>query len=233
MLKFAAAAILVSLVTAAPADAEDHPVVVELFTSQGCSSCPPADELMRDLSQRDDVIGLALHVDYWDYIGWKDLFAKPAHTQRQKAYAREGGRAMIYTPQMIVNGQADVAGSDGLEVMGLIAEYHSAAQVATVVAERSGSELGVKVTPLDLSGDETYEVQLVQYSPLRHAAIERGELAGQEFNYANVVESWQVLGQWDGTTTATFTATLDPALSAAVLVQRAGQGPIVAATRAD
>lgn len=188
---------------------------------------------MHDLSRRDDVIGLALHVDYWDYIGWKDLFAKPAHTLRQKGYAREGGRAMIYTPQMIVNGLADVPGSEGIELMGLIAEYHSAAQVATVVADRNGSELGVEITPLDLSGDEIYEVQIVQYSPLRHVAIERGELAGREFDYANVVESWQMLGHWDGTTTATFTATLDPDLPAAVLVQRAGQGPIVAAARAE
>jgi len=82
-------------------------VVVELFTSQGCSSCPPADALMIELVQRKDVIGLALHVDYWDYIGWKDEYGDPSFTRRQKGYAHRAGRKMVYTPQMIVNGQEE------------------------------------------------------------------------------------------------------------------------------
>ena len=88
-----------------PAIAQDQPVVVELFTSQGCSSCPPADALLHELAARDDVVALAMHVDYWDYIGWKDVFGNPAHSARQRAYAKAGNRRMVYTPQMIVNGE--------------------------------------------------------------------------------------------------------------------------------
>jgi hypothetical protein len=92
------------IILSAPSLAQDRPVLVELFTSQGCSSCPPADALLHKLARRDDVVALALHVDYWDYIGWKDTFAKAAHSARQRAYAREAGRRMVYTPQMIING---------------------------------------------------------------------------------------------------------------------------------
>src|SRR6056297_1329329 len=88
----------------APALADD-PVVVELFTSQGCSSCPPADAMLGELAERDDVIPLALHVDYWDYIGWADIFADPAYTRRQKGYAHATGQRMVYTPQMVIDGQ--------------------------------------------------------------------------------------------------------------------------------
>jgi hypothetical protein len=88
------------------------PMVVELFTSQGCSSCPPADAFLGELAQREDVIALAFHVDYWDYIGWKDKFADPLFTTRQRAYAEAQGSSMVYTPQMIVAGAIDVVGSD-------------------------------------------------------------------------------------------------------------------------
>src|SRR6056297_2439763 len=97
--------------------ATSGPVVVELFTSQGCSSCPPADALLHDLAERGDVLALSLHVDYWDYIGWKDQFAQPAFTLRQKAYAVSGDRKMIYTPQMIVAGHVDVVGHKAMKVV--------------------------------------------------------------------------------------------------------------------
>ena len=106
---FAFVAFLLSL--AIPATAQENPVVVELFTSQGCSSCPPADALMHDLAAREDVIPLALHVDYWDYIGWKDPFGNPAHADRQRAYAAAGNRRTIYTPEMVVGGVTDIVGT--------------------------------------------------------------------------------------------------------------------------
>ncbi len=231
MIKSVRATALVSFFLATAAVAENDPVVVELFTSQGCSSCPPADRIMHDLAKRDDVIGLALHVDYWDYIGWKDEYADPDHTLRQRAYAREGGRSMIYTPQMVVNGQQDVVGAQSRELDRLINAHLKAAPQASVSATRSGDEVAVDVTPVELPAGETYNVRVIQYSPMRHASIRRGELAGHELDYANVVEDWHMAGQWDGSAPQAFSVTLTSDLPAVVLVQRAGHGPIVAATR--
>lgn len=231
MFRSAAATAIISLFLAASVAAENDPVVVELFTSQGCSSCPPADRIMHDLAKRDDVIGLALHVDYWDYIGWKDEYADPDHTDRQRAYARLGGRSMIYTPQMVVNGQQDVVGAKSRELDHLIDAHLNAAPAASVSATRSENDVTVQVTPVKLPAGESYDVRVVQYSPMRHASIRRGELAGHELDYANVVESWQVAGQWDGVAPQQFSAVLTSDLPAVVLIQKAGHGPIVAATR--
>ncbi|WP_170549499.1 DUF1223 domain-containing protein [Ruegeria atlantica] len=231
MFRIAPVTVFVSLFLATSALAENDPVVVELFTSQGCSSCPPADELMHDLAQRDDVIGLALHVDYWDYIGWKDEYADPNHTLRQRAYARQGGRSMIYTPQMVINGQQDVVGAKSQELEYLIDAHLKAAPEAEVVATRSGNDVTVDVTPVELPEGELFDVRVVQYAPMRHASIRRGELAGHELDYANVVDTWQVAGQWDGVAPQKFSAVLTSDLPAVVLVQKVGHGPIVAATK--
>ncbi|MEX0308222.1 MAG: DUF1223 domain-containing protein [Ruegeria sp.] len=233
MLRSAAATAFISLFLVASAEAQEDPVVVELFTSQGCSSCPPADRIMHDLAKRDDVIGLALHVDYWDYIGWKDEYADPDHTLRQRAYAREGGRTMIYTPQMVVNGQHDVVGAKSRELDRLINAHLTAVPEAEVSATRTANEVTMDVVPVELSKGETYDVRIVQYSPMRHASIRRGELAGHELDYANVVENWQIAGRWDGQAPQSFTATLPSDLPAVVLIQRTGHGPIVAATRIE
>lgn len=231
MLKSIRATALISFFLTTAAIAEGDPVVVELFTSQGCSSCPPADQLMHDLAKRDDVIGLALHVDYWDYIGWKDEYAKPDHTLRQRTYAREGGRSMIYTPQMVVNGQQDVVGAQARELDRLINAHIKAAPQASVTAVRSGNDVSVDVMPVELPAGETYDIRVVQYSPMRHASIRRGELAGHELDYANVVEAWYMAGQWDGVAPQAFSVAVDADLPAVVLVQREGHGPIVAATK--
>ena len=232
MFKSALAAAILSACAAFSASAQEDPVVIELFTSQGCSSCPPADRLLHELIKRDDVIGLALHVDYWDYIGWKDEYAISDHTLRQRAYARNGGRSMIYTPQMVINGQHDVVGAKAQELDRLIKAHLIAAPTAAVQAERSEQEVTVRVTPIDLPVGDTYDVRIVQYTPLRHASIRRGELAGHELDYANVVESWQMAGRWDGGNEQAFSAQLDSDLPAVVLVQRAGHGPIIAAAHA-
>lgn len=231
MFRIAPATVFASLFLVTSAMAESDPVVVELFTSQGCSSCPPADKLMHDLAQRDDVIGLALHVDYWDYIGWEDEYADPAHTLRQRAYARQGGRSMIYTPQMVINGQQDVVGAKSQDLEQLIDSHLKAAPEAEVVAIRSGNDVMVEVAPVELPDGGLYDVRVVQYSPMRHASIRRGELAGHELDYANVVETWQVAGQWDGVAPQQYSAVLTSDLPAVVLVQKAGHGPIVAATK--
>ena len=231
MLRFAALTAFTSIFLATSAQAGGTPVVVELFTSQGCSSCPPADQIMHDLAQRDDVIGLALHVDYWDYIGWKDEYAQPGHTSRQRTYAREGGRTMIYTPQMVINGQQDVVGAKAGELDRLINAHLAATPEATVSATRSGDDVSVSVAPVGLVAGEEYDVRIVQYSPMRRASILRGELAGHVLNYANVVENWQIAGQWDGGAPQNYTASVMLDLPVVVLIQRTGHGPIVAAAR--
>ncbi|MEM7318072.1 MAG: DUF1223 domain-containing protein [Pseudomonadota bacterium] len=218
-----------AMISGGPVKAES-PVVVELFTSQGCSSCPPADRLMHELAKDADVIGLALHVDYWDYIGWKDEYADPSHAVRQQGYAETGGRSMIYTPQMIVNGKESVVGARGMELMKYINWHKSAPALAQVDAIRNNSNIKVTLTGSGSAGSDL-TVQLVQFTPLRKAKITRGELAGHKLDYANVVESWDQIGTWNGRGTVTLTAELEQDLPAVVLVQRTGHGPIIAATR--
>ncbi|WP_170770436.1 DUF1223 domain-containing protein [Ruegeria lacuscaerulensis] len=231
MIRTVTATALVSLFLASSSMAESDPVVVELFTSQGCSSCPPADKLMHELAKRDDVIGLALHVDYWDYIGWEDEYANPDHTTRQRAYARGGGRSMIYTPQMVINGQQDVVGAKTDELNRIIDAHLKAAPEASVTATRAANDVTVDVTPIELPEGATYEIRVVEYSPMRHASIRRGELAGHELDYANVVESWHWAGSWDGNQAQQYSVALTSDLPAVVLIQEAGHGPIVAAAR--
>lgn len=217
-------------VLSSPAGAQSHPVVVELFTSQGCSSCPPADKLMHKLAQRDDVIPLALHVDYWDYIGWKDLFAQPGYTKRQKAYAHAGGRKMVYTPQMIINGQQDVVGAHAMEVADLIMLHKAATPVVALQVQRAGSDLLVRAEPLaEVTGPLV--VQLVRYTPLNRVDITRGENAGRVLDYANVVDDWKVVGSWDGQGPMDLTLSIDGDRPAVVLIQQQTYGPIIAAAR--
>lgn len=210
---------------------ESNPVVVELYTSQGCSSCPPADALMHKLAEQDDVIGLALHVNYWDYIGWKDEFADPSHTLRQQGFAQVGGRSMIYTPQMIINGQEDVVGARGMELMDHIGKHRAKAPAAKAFAARSGGqvEISVNTTGKALSGE--YDVFLVSYTPSRRVSIKRGELAGETLDYANVVEAWTQVGTWDGQGHYTLTTPAIRDEPAVVLIQKINHGAIVAAAR--
>ncbi|MFT7595250.1 MAG: hypothetical protein ACI8R4_002578 [Paracoccaceae bacterium] len=219
---------LISLLHSAPVQAQSGPVVVELFTSQGCSSCPPADALMQKLAARDDVIALALHVDYWDYIGWKDEYGDPSFTIRQKAYAHAGGRKMIYTPQMVVNGQEDVVGAHAMELLDLIAKHKAAAPVVAVDISRTGSTLAIRLIAHQGDVAGPLDVHLVRFTPLRHAHITRGELAGQDLAYANIVDDWTVLGQWDGQASTEMQVEIDGPRPAVVLVQRAGHGAILA-----
>ncbi len=226
---------LIAAFAALPVRAQNGaPVVIELFTSQGCSSCPPADELMKDLIKRDDVIGLVLHVDYWDYIGWKDEYGNPAYTRRQKGYASTGGRRMIYTPQMIVNGQEDVVGARGMDVVELINQHKNTPAPVLVTATRDGGSIVVSVKPSGQgAGAGPYDVHLVRYTPLRRAHITRGELAGRDFDYVNIVDGWAVLGQWDGREPASLSAQIDGDRPAVILIQRADYGAIAAAARAE
>jgi len=176
--------------------AQDRPVVIELFTSQGCSSCPPADEFMQQLAARHDVIALSLHVDYWDYIGWADIFAKPEYTARQRGYAKSGGRRMIYTPQMIINGTDHVVGNRPRDVTELIEKHRSDADDIVLKATRDGSALRITART-DVAHDMPMLVQLLRYRPEATVAIERGENAGKLLEYSNIVTEMTQLTVWD------------------------------------
>ncbi|MGV6849985.1 MAG: DUF1223 domain-containing protein [Marinibacterium sp.] len=214
---------------AGPVQAGEKKVVVELFTSQGCSSCPPADRLLQKLAKKDHLIVLSLHVDYWDYIGWKDEFADSAYTARQKAYARVAGRQMIYTPQMIINGHDDVVGARAMELSEAIAANLAKPQQVSMAAVRKGTEVKIGLVAVDpnLAGD--FDVQLVRYRPEETVDIRRGENAGRQLRYTHVVDDWDTIGTWNGQAPKTLTATIRGERPAVILVQRAGPGEIVAA----
>lgn len=209
-----------------------EPVVVELFTSQGCSSCPPADALLLKLAERSDVLPLALHVDYWDYIGWKDIFASPAHTRRQKGYAHLAGRRMIYTPQMIIMGQQDILGADEAAVEEAIASYQAEQRQVLLQHSQSGNTVQLSLAAQgNLDQDLPVFVQLVRFSERHSVEIARGELAGHRLSYANVVEELKQVGQWDGQGEAQMSFELTGDLPAAILVQEGSYGRILAAAR--
>lgn len=184
------------MVVAGPVLAQDNPVVVELYTSQGCSSCPPADAFLAKLAARDDVIPLALHVDYWDYIGWKDAFADPRFTARQKAYAIAAGRRSVYTPQMIVGGREHVVGNHPKDVGALIRKHASTPPAVKLDIERLGNRLEIEAQT-DRPLNKPVMVQIVRYQPSERVKIKRGENAGRTLNYANIVTEWHLIGEWD------------------------------------
>lgn len=209
------------------------PIVVELFTSEGCSSCPPADALLGELRQRQYVLPLSYHVDYWDYIGWKDRFGDPVFTRRQYAYAEAQGSSMVYTPQMIIAGAIDVVGSDRAEVDKALKKAYTRnamyriqvlrEQDGTVVARFPEAPIGVPAT-----------IWLVTYQKMAESHVKAGENAGQSLKTYNVVRSLQKIGMWTGAATE-IELDLDPAAKAskpdacAIIANQAEHGPIVAA----
>ena len=230
MKHFATALLAATLGLAQLASAQDNPVVVELYTSQGCSSCPPADKILHELAEREDVIALALHVDYWDYIGWKDPHADPAHADRQRAYAREGGRRSIYTPEMIVNGESDIVGAKPMKLAEAIAMHARRAPTVALELARSGDTVTVNAQML-AAAKGPMTVHMLRYSPMQTTMIKRGENAGKTLSYANVVEGWQVLGRWDGGAPLALNAKAAGDLPTVVIIQYGDAGPIQAAAR--
>ena len=211
--------------------AQDRPVLVELFTSQGCSSCPPADAFLHELAERDDVVALALHVDYWDYIGWKDTFASAEYTKRQRAYAREANRRMIYTPQMVINGLDHVVGNRPMDVNELI-QMHRAkeARVALDVA-REGNQVQIAASADQGQGYAT--VRMVRYTPKATVDIRRGENAGRKISYANVVTEMTVVADWDMQSPLNVDVDVQGDEPVVVLVQAGRHGPVEAVARVN
>lgn len=221
-------AALVSLLSFATPAVADGPVVVELYTSQGCSSCPPADEMLHDLARRSDVIALALHVDYWDYIGWADSFADPAHTRRQQNYARVAGVGTIYTPQMVIAGRDHVVGAKPMDVMDAIRDNQEAYNGVRIDVSRTGNRIEISGTS-ERAFASAAIVQLVRFTPQQTVDIRRGENAGRALSYSNIVTSWERVGEWDGRSNLDLDVHAAGTSPIAVIVQELGPGPILAA----
>jgi hypothetical protein len=206
-------------------------VVVELFTSQGCSSCPPADELLTELADQPGVVALSLHVDYWDYIGWKDIYASPQYTARQQRYADALNLRYVYTPQIVVDGRTNVVGSHHAEVRSAI---EAAAKRDRPIEISFVMENGGKVIiPEGHAPNEGATVWLAIYDREHLTEVKRGENAGRKLRNANVVRSFERLGTWTG---ARLEIPLDLTDArargrdgCAVIVQQGRAGPVLAA----
>jgi hypothetical protein len=176
--------------SAVPASADPRPVVVELFTSQGCSSCPPADALLGELARRSDVVALGFHISYWDSLGWKDPLSSQGSTDRQKTYARRfSGR--VYTPQIVVDGTSEMVGSDRKAVL---AALHASRPEAIAPIRFAGDRRSVAIG----AGDGNGEVLLVRFLRQRTTDVAAGENAGRIARDANGVRELAPLGAWDG-----------------------------------
>lgn len=220
--------LLISVLAVPLAARAQSPVVVELYTSQGCSSCPPADVLLGELKERNDIIALSLHVDYWDYLGWKDIFASPQFTERQRKYTRVRGGRSVYTPQMVIQGVGQGVGSRRKVIAELISAGLQQVSDVAVEASRSGKSIEIRLR----AGTGTavqMVVQLVEYTPVEKVEIKRGENAGKTLEYHNVVRRWDVVGKWDGKADVTLQAQSESDLPVAIIVQAEGNGPILAA----
>ncbi len=177
--------------------------VVELFTSQGCNSCPPADAVLGELAARDDVVALAYHVDYWDYLGWRDALASPANSERQRRYAGALQRASVYTPQAIVNGRRDMNGADRGKVTSTLEAL--AGTVDGLQVDISLKDMGdtiivnVGSIPENLKGEPiNAHLVFVDYTPQSTVDIRAGENRGRSIQYRNAVNRIQTIGMWDG-----------------------------------
>jgi len=191
-----AAAVLVA--GCALAGASEPRALLELFTSQGCSSCPPADKLLGELAEDPSLVAISLPIDYWDYLGWKDTLAIPGHSSRQRAYSRVRGDRQVYTPQIVVNGTTHVLGSDRTAIERAIAQTdrNTAIMSAHVMVSVSGGDLNVRVAAgKEHLGGEVWLCPLEKSVPI---AIGRGENSGHTVTYYNVVRRWLKLGDWTG-----------------------------------
>ncbi len=210
-----------------PAAAEG-PVVVELFTSQGCSSCPPADKVFSQIVDRDDVIAIALHVDYWDYLGWKDEFADPSFTKRQRAYARAKGSRTVYTPQMIVGGHDHIVGTRPMELADLVQKHKATPNPVKVTLQRDGDRVRILAKGSVGAGAV---VHILTYTPKATVSIRRGENAGRKLDYHNTVNKMVEVAKWNGASDYRASVQMPDDAPVVVLVQAKGAGPILGAAR--
>ncbi|MEO6718038.1 MAG: DUF1223 domain-containing protein [Novosphingobium sp.] len=209
--------------TAALAADPRHPEVVELFQSQGCSSCPPANRNVMPLAGRPDVLVLSWQVTYWDYLGWKDSFADPAFTARQHAYARSLGHDGVWTPQVVINGRGDVVGSDRSQLGRALYDFDRGAGGPSLV-------LSGEAVRVDGIGKNAV-LTMIRYDPrILQVPIRAGENGGATLPHRNVVREVMLLGVWNGGSHAFhLPGARQTGLKIAVLLQQGPAGPILAA----
>jgi hypothetical protein len=218
---FSSLAALAAMPVAAAADRQL--TVVELFTSQGCSSCPPANANLIKISNRKNVLALSFSVTYWDYLGWKDTYGKPEFTERQVAYEPALRQPGPYTPQMVFNGTATAVGNSLPEVESLLAQTPSLRGPALAFSN-DHIEVGASST----TGNA--DVWLVRYDPrIEDVPVARGENSGATLQHTHVVRRLARLGTWDGSKTSFSLPQADKDLKTAVLIQRANGGAILSA----
>ena len=219
--------IIVAALLAGPALADAaHPTVVELYQSQGCSSCPPALQTIAAIADRPDVLALTFAVTYWDQLGWKDSFATPAYTQRQWDYAKGLNHRQVWTPQVVVDGRSDVTGTRAAEVDALLAK---ASRPHAPALNVSAGKVMVGEGQAPAGGADIW---LVRYDPRTiQVAVKAGENGGRTLGHRNVVRSLVHLGRWTGTAATLSVPVAPPGLSTAVLLQTPQGGPILAAAR--
>lgn len=205
-----------------------HPVVVELFQSQGCSSCPPANANVQAIADRPDVLALSFSVTYWDQLGWKDTFARPAFTARQWDYAHGLGHPNVFTPQVVVNGRKDGVGVDPRALAALIRAGDRGTGGPSLEVDRGLARLGPGAAPA-----RPADVWLARYDPrIIQVPIRRGENGGKTLPHKNIVRQLVRLGAWTGAAeTLRLPPAADPALRTAVFIQAPKGGPILAAAK--
>ena len=200
-----------------------RPVVVELFTSQGCSSCPPADAVLAELASRKDVLALGFHVDYWDNLGWKDPFSAPGATARQNQYASQFGRNEVYTPQIVIDGQRQAVGSNRAAVLQAIAASSPIA-VAPVTFAPDGRSVSIG------AGTGSGKILVIRYVRSRSTTVQRGENAGHMAVDVNGVETFKTAGTWTGQKLDLPVDPVDADHGLAVVVQSEAGGILGAAS---
>jgi hypothetical protein len=232
--------VLAGAVTAVRAEEGKRPLgVVELYTSQGCSSCPPADAALAELAARGDLIALSFHVDYWDYLGWRDTLASPANTQRQKAYAKALSSQSVYTPQAVINGRTHMSGAkkDEIEASLTAMDGGGEGMRVDVSADWSGESILITVGQ-GFTAHQKAHVLVVYFDSESRVEVERGENRGRTITYRNSVTSLQSVGMWHGRATKLEVPLGDARRAGnggcAILLQKVSRdgtpGPILGAT---
>ncbi len=212
------------------AEAEKPITVVELYTSQGCYSCPPADKLLGTLKKHDNIIAFSCHVTYWNYLGWRDTFSRSFCDNRQRRYQRHlKGYKGVYTPQMIVNGRYAAVGSRKQRVQAMINHTQDSDSVASLDFSVKNQQLVIQ--PLDASTEKVVQLYLLGISGDHFLPIKTGENAGKKLPYHNPVEHSINLGQWDTTTMTSYTLEQYPSAIKEwiVIAQASPLGHIIAA----